>query len=221
VNPPHEFAVSGSDTLHVGRVLALRLDQVVMPGGRTVGREVVEHPGAVAVLPLHDDASVVMIDQYRHPVGRRLRELPAGLLDAPGEDLVRTARRELVEEVGYTARDWSVLVDVVVSPGFSDEAVRVFLARGLTEVGRPAAGDDEEADLDVVRLPLAEAVRQVLAGEIVNAATVAGLLAAHVVLARPELDVPGRDVPAPPRPVEAPWPDRPTRFADRLADRHS
>lgn len=202
---PHEFAVSGSDTLYVGRVLALRLDQVVMPGGRTVGREVVEHPGSVVVLPLHDDNSVVMIDQYRHPIGRRIRELPAGLLDEPGEEPVAAARRELVEEVGYTARDWSVLVDVVASPGFSDEAVRVFLARGLTEVGRPAGGDDEEADLDVVRLPLAEAVRQALAGQIVNAATVAGLLAAHAVLAGT----------AAPRPVGALWPDRPTRFANR------
>ncbi|MGH3872413.1 MAG: NUDIX domain-containing protein [Pseudonocardiaceae bacterium] len=202
----HEFEVSGSDTLHVGRVLALRRDLVVMPGGRTAGREVIEHPGAVAVLPLHDDGSVVMIDQYRHPVGRRIRELPAGLLDAPGESPVITARRELVEEIGYTARDWSVLVDVLASPGCSDEAVRVFLARGLTEVGRPVAGGgDEEADLEVVRLPLADAVRLVLTGEIVNASTVAGLLAAHAVLAGC----------IEPRPVDASWQDRPTRFADR------
>jgi 8-oxo-dGDP phosphatase len=216
VNPPHEFAVSGSDTLYVGRILALRMDHVVMPGGRTAEREVVEHPGSVTVLALHDDASVMMIDQYRHPVGRRIRELPAGLLDAPGEDPVTAARRELVEEIGYIARDWSVLVDLVASPGFSDEAVRVFLARGLTEVGRPAGGDDEEADLEVVRMPLAEAVRQVLAGEIVNAATVAGLLAAHAVLAGPALASPVE-----PRPVGAPWLDRPTRFAGRLTDRHS
>jgi len=206
VNPPHEFAVSGSDTLHSGRVLSLRLDQVVMPGGRAAAREIVEHPGAVAILPLHDDASVVMIDQYRHAVGRRMRELPAGLLDTPGEDPVTTARRELSEEVGYTARDWSVLIDVVSSPGFSDEAVRVFLARGLVEVGRPADADDEEADLSVVRLPLADAVCQVLAGKIVNASTVAGLLAAQAVLAGI----------AQPRPVDASWPDRPTRFADRV-----
>jgi 8-oxo-dGTP pyrophosphatase MutT (NUDIX family) len=205
VSQLHGFSVSGSDTLHVGRVLALRLDQVLMPGGRVARREIVEHPGAVAILPLHDDASVVMIDQYRHAVGRRLRELPAGLLDEPGEDPVMTARRELIEEVGFTARDWSVLVDVVPSPGFSDEAVRVFLARGLTEVGRPAGHDDEEADLSVVRLPLAEAVRQVLAGEIVNASTVAGLLAANAVLAGT----------GQPRPVDASWRDRPTRFADR------
>lgn len=73
---PHDFAVSSSDTLHVGRVLALRLDQVLMPGGRISGREVVEHPGSVAILPLHDDDSVVMIDQYRHPVGRRTGSCP-------------------------------------------------------------------------------------------------------------------------------------------------
>lgn len=205
MSSPHEFAVSDSETVYVGRVLAVRLDHVVMPGGRVAQREIVEHPGAVAIVPLHDDASVVMIDQYRHAVGRRLRELPAGLLDTPGEDPVATARRELVEEVGCTAQDWSVLVDVVSSPGFSDEAVRVFLARGLTDIGRPAGGDDEEADLSVVRVPLADAVRQVLAGEIVNASTVAGLLAAQAVLAGT----------AQPRPVDASWPDRPTRFAAR------
>ena len=201
---PHEFRVSSSDTLHVGRVVALRLDHVVMPGGRTAGREIVEHPGSVAILALHDDDSVVMVDQYRHPVGRRIRELPAGLLDAPDEDPVATARRELVEEVGYTARGWSVLVDMVASPGFSDEAVRVFLACGLTKVGRPT-GDDEEADLRVVRLPMAEAVRQVLAGQIVSAPTVAGLLALKAGLASGVA----------PRPVDTPWPDRPTRFAAR------
>ncbi|MGH3930295.1 MAG: NUDIX domain-containing protein [Pseudonocardiaceae bacterium] len=205
MSPPHVFPVADSDTLYVGRILALRRDQVVMPGGRTAVREVIEHPGAVAVVALDDDSSVVMIDQYRHPVGRRMRELPAGLLDMAGEDPWVTAQRELVEETGCTARDWSVLVDVVPSGGFSDEAVRVFLARGLGEVGRPGGQDDEEADLTVLRLPLVEAVRQVLVGEIVNAAAVSGLLAAHAVLTGV----------AQPRSVHAPWPDRPQRFADR------
>ncbi|MGH8921531.1 MAG: NUDIX domain-containing protein, partial [Actinomycetes bacterium] len=182
MSEPHVFPVASSDTLYVGRILALRRDQVLMPGGRTAVREVIEHPGAVAVVALDDDGSVVMIDQYRHPVSRRLRELPAGLLDMAGEDPWATAQRELVEETGCTARDWSLLVDVVSSAGFSDEAVRVFLARGLREVGRPAGQDDEEADLRVVRLLLVDAVRQVLIGEIVNAAAVSGLLAAHAVL---------------------------------------
>lgn len=115
-----------------------------------------------------------------------------------------TAQRELLEEVGYTAQDWAVLVDLVPSPGFSDESQRVFLARGLTQVQRPP-GTDEEAELDVVLLPLADAVRQVLSGEIVNGPAVAGLLAGHAVLAGL----------ARPRPPDAPWPDRPTRFAAR------
>jgi len=201
----HDFPVVSSETLHVGTVMALRLDQVVMPGGRTVTREVIEHPGAVAVVPLDDEQRVVLIHQYRHALGRRLWELPAGLLDAAGEDPVETARRELVEEVGLTASDWSVLVDVAGSPGFIDETVRVYLATGLAEVGRPAGPDDEEADLEVHRVPLTEAVRSVLAGEIINSSTAAGILAAHVVLAGPPQ----------PRPVDAPWPDRPTRFAAR------
>lgn len=205
MSAPHEFAVSGSDTVYVGRILALRRDEVVMPDGRAAVREVVEHPGAVAVVALDGDGSVVMVDQYRHPVGRRLRELPAGLLDAAGEDPLTTAQRELVEETGCAARDWSLLVDVVPSPGLSDESVRVFLACGLHEVGRPAGPGDEEADLVVVRVALDDAVRQVLAGEIVNAMAVAGLLAAHAV----------HTGVAAPRPVDAPWPDRPVRFAAR------
>jgi ADP-ribose pyrophosphatase len=205
VSSRHHFPVSGSETRHVGRVLALRVDQVVMPSGGTATREVVEHPGAVAIVPLDHERRVVMIHQYRHPLGRALWELPAGLLDAVGEEPVVTARRELAEEVGVAATDWSVLVDVASSPGFSDESVRVFLACGLSAVTRPAGADDEEADLEIHRVPLDEAVRRVLAGEIVNSSTTAGLLAAHAVLAGA----------AQPRAVDAPWRDRPTRFASR------
>ncbi|MDQ3989850.1 MAG: NUDIX hydrolase, partial [Actinomycetota bacterium] len=163
--------------------MALRVDQVVMPSGHAATREVVEHPGAVAIVPLDDERRVVLIHQYRHPLGRALWELPAGLLDAAGEEPVETARRELAEEVGIAATDWSVLLDVAVSPGFSDESVRVFLARGLSEVTRPAGADDEEADLEIHRVPLDDAVRRVLSGEIVNSSTAAGLLAAQAVLA--------------------------------------
>lgn len=201
----HAFPVRASETLHVGRILALRLDHVEMPGGRIVSREVVEHTGAVAVVPLDDEQQVVLIEQYRHSVGRRLWELPAGLLDTPGEDPLDTARRELAEEVGLSGRSWTLLADVVTSPGFSDESVRVFLTRGLSELTRPDGPDDEEADLTVRRVPLTDAVSAVLAGEIVNGPTIAGLLATFALLTGA----------ATARPVDSPWPDRPTHFPGR------
>ncbi|MCV7367378.1 ADP-ribose pyrophosphatase [Mycolicibacterium duvalii] len=174
-----------------------------MPGGATARREIVEHFGAVAVVALDDEANLVLVHQYRHAFGRRLWELPAGLLDVGGEAPHLTASRELAEEAGLAAQRWHTLVDLDSSPGFSDESVRVFLATGLSEVGRPAA-DHEEADLEVRRVPLREAVDMVYAGQIVNAIAVAGVLAAHA--------MPGPDGL---RSVDAPWADRPTAFARR------
>lgn len=200
----HAFETVSSRLLYSGKILALRADEVRMPHDRIATREVVEHFGAVAIVALDDHDNVPMVYQYRHSVGRRLWELPAGLLDADGEEPHRTAARELREEAGLDAGTWRVLVDLDSSPGFSDEAVRVFLATGLTEVGRPAA-HDEEADLVLEWFPLAEAVARVLAGEIVNATAVAGILAAHTV----------RQQDGTPRPLDAAWRDRPTAFGAR------
>jgi 8-oxo-dGTP pyrophosphatase MutT (NUDIX family) len=204
--PRHEFAVRSSEDLHVGRILALRSDDVEMPGGRLAAREVTEHLGAVAIAAMDDDGRLMMIYQYRHPVGRRLWELPAGLLDKTGEDPLVTAQRELTEEAGLAAEEWSVLIDVVPSPGFSDESVRVYLARDLSEVGRPQSDqDDEEADLQTRWVSLPVAVRMVLDGKIVNGVSAAAVLAAHALAGSVG------------RPTDAPWPDRPTRFAERKA----
>ncbi|WP_409464097.1 NUDIX domain-containing protein [Amycolatopsis sp. GA6-003] len=203
----HEFSVAGSTVVHLGRVVGLRVDDVVMPGGETAKREVVEHLGAVVIAALDGEDNVTLVHQYRHPLGRRLWELPAGLIDKPGEDPVEAARRELAEEAGLAAGSWETLVDVAASPGFTDEVVRVFLARDLSEVDREVLGD-EEADLVVRKFPLAEAVRMALAGELVNGATVSGVLSAHAVLTGA----------AQTRPADAPWQDRPTRFARRLAE---
>ncbi|WP_410605302.1 NUDIX domain-containing protein [Amycolatopsis sp. lyj-90] len=200
----HEFTVASTQDVHIGRVVGLRVDEVVMPGGGTARREVVEHLGAVAVVALDADGAVTLIHQYRHPVGRRLWELPAGLIDKAGEDPVGAAKRELVEEVGLSAERWETLVDVAASPGFTDEVVRVYLARELSEVDREILGE-EEADLVMRKFPLAEAVRMALAGELVNGATVGGVLAAHAVLTGA----------ASSRPADAPWEDRPTKFASR------
>ncbi|MGI5505933.1 NUDIX domain-containing protein [Lentzea sp. CA-135723] len=200
----HDFRTVSSADVHVGRVVALRVDDVEMPGGGTAKREVVEHMGAVAVVAVDADGQVVLIHQYRHPLGRHLWELPAGLLDHDSEEPVVGARRELAEEVGLDAARWDTLVDTAASPGFTDEVVRVYLARDLSEVDREVQGE-EEADLEIHRFPLDEAVRMVLAGEVVNSSAVAGLLAAREVLE-------GR---AEPRPADAPFRDRPTRFAAR------
>ncbi|MCW2631687.1 MAG: ADP-ribose pyrophosphatase, partial [Pseudonocardia sp.] len=142
-----------------------------------------------------------------HPLRRRLWELPAGLLDVEGEDPADAAHRELAEEVGLAAAEWSVLLDIAPSPGFTDESARIYLARGLSPVPRPQSPDDEEADLQLGWWPLADAVRGAFAGELVNAATVAGVLAVHAL----------RTGNAMPRPADAPWQLRPTAFAARKA----
>lgn len=203
----HDFETVDSETLYVGKIFALRADEVRMPGGTTARREVVEHYGAVAIVALDDDRNVVLVHQYRHPVERRLWELPAGLLDMGDEPPHETAARELEEEAGLAAENWRVLVDLISAPGFSDESVRVFLATGLTEVGRPDA-HDEEADLTVMRVPLDDAVQMVLAGEIVNSLASAGILAARA-MGDPETL----------RGVDAPWVDRSSRFRARKAAR--
>ncbi len=177
-----------------------------MPGGNIATREVVEHYGAVAIVAMDDDHNIRMVYQYRHTFGRRLWELPAGLLDVAGEPPHLSAVRELEEEVGLQAHTWQVLVDLNTAPGFSDESVRVYLATGLTEVGRPEA-HDEEADMTMRWVRIDEAARLVLGGEVLNSIAVAGILAAHAVTTGF----------AQPRPLDSPWPDRPTAFAARKA----
>jgi len=183
--PAHEFRVLKSETVYEGRVITLRRDTVAMPGGGDSVREVVHHPGAVAVLALDDDGNVVLLRQYRHPVGRHLWELPAGLRDEDGEPPLETAKRELAEEVQLAAARWSLLLSVNNSPGFSDELVHVFLAEELSPVDRPDGFvvEHEEADMTIDRVPLADAVQRVFDGDIRNSSAVAGILAAAQVRA--------------------------------------
>jgi 8-oxo-dGTP pyrophosphatase MutT (NUDIX family) len=202
----HVFETISSETLHTGKIFALRRDDVRMPGGKIVTREIVEHYGAVAIVAVDDEGRIPMVHQYRHPFGRRLWELPAGLLDVNGEAPHLTAARELREEAGLEAQTWQVLVDLDSTPGFSDESVRVYLATGLTQVDRPEA-HDEEADMTLQWYPIENAVGRVFSGEIVNALAVAGILAAYAV----------RNGLAKPRPVDTPWVDKSKAFAARQA----
>jgi 8-oxo-dGTP pyrophosphatase MutT (NUDIX family) len=197
-----EYALVGTEPIFRGRVISVHRDRVRMSDGEVTQREVVEHPGAVGVVALDDDGAIVLVNQYRHPVRARLDELPAGLLDVDGEPALRAAQRELAEEAAVTATEWHVLLDLYTSPGMSNEAIRLFLARGLAPVpdDERFTPEHEEITLTVHRVPVAEAVRRVYAGEVTNAAAVAGILAAAHGAATGWSGL---------RPPDAPWPARP------------
>ena len=196
------YEVVESEPIFRGRVIAVRRDSVRMSDGTVAVREIVEHPGAVGVVAMDDDGNVLLVNQYRHPVRQRLDELPAGLLDVAGEPALLAAQRELAEEAGVTALDWEVLIDLHTSPGMTDEAIRIFLARGLRDI--PAEErfepEHEEIELTVERVPLDVAVGRVQSGELTNAAAAAGLLAAALCRDRGWQGL---------RPADSPWPARP------------
>ncbi|MBG0829625.1 NUDIX hydrolase [Planomonospora sp. ID67723] len=179
---PEEWKVV-STTRHFGaRVISGITDAVVMPDGDVVDRDYVTHPGSVAVVALDGRERVLLIRQYRHPARRLLWELPAGLRDVEDEPLHVNAARELAEEAGYRATTWHTLVDAFTSPGMTNERTRIFLARDVSPI--PAEELDyvrrhEEADMPVVWIPLADAVRRALGGMIHNSQAVAGILAAY------------------------------------------
>jgi 8-oxo-dGDP phosphatase len=176
------WPVTDSAVVARGRIVTLRQDTVQMPDGELAVREVVEHPGAVAIVALDEAGNVLLIRQYRHPAGASLWELPAGLRDVSGEPLVETARRELLEEAGYQAGDWRLLLDYLTSPGISTERLRVFLARNLTVVPpdeRRYVPEHEEAYLTVAWVPLEEAVRRALCGDLHNGVAILGILSAY------------------------------------------
>jgi 8-oxo-dGDP phosphatase len=176
------WPVASSAELTRSRLVTVRSDQVRTPENQLAERDVVLHPGAVAALALDAEDRILMIRQYRHAVGRLLWEIPAGLRDVAGEDPWLTAQRELMEETGYRARDWRVLVDYYSSPGFSTERLRIFLARDLEAV--PAAERhfvprDEEAHLLLAWLSLDEAVGKVFAGKLHNGPAALAIMAGY------------------------------------------
>jgi 8-oxo-dGTP pyrophosphatase MutT (NUDIX family) len=183
---PNEYEVIASRIVFVGRVTSMRSDQVAMPGGVSSQRDVVELPGAVGIVALDDKGRVLLVRQYRHPVQRRLWEIPAGLLDSPVESAARAAERELFEEGHLRAAEWFTLVDTLTSPGMSDETVRIFLARDLTEipVSERHVGVHEEAEMEMAWVPLDSAVERCFSGELENGITVAGLMAAQLAITR-------------------------------------
>ncbi|MEU2554905.1 NUDIX domain-containing protein [Streptomyces sp. NPDC003388] len=199
---PEEWEIRATETPFTGNKTSVRTDEVVMPDGSVVRRDYQVHPGSVAVLALDEEDRVLLINQYRHPVRHKLWEIPAGLLDVPGENPLHAAQRELYEEAHVKAEDWRVLTDVYTTPGGCDEAVRIFLARDLSEAeGERFEAEHEETDMEHARVPVGDLVRRVLAGDVHNNCLVVGVLS--LVAAR------GGDGLDALRPADAPWPARP------------
>lgn len=169
---PEEWQVTATKTPFTGNKTSVRTDDVVMPDGTVVRRDYQVHPGSVAVLALDEENRVLVLRQYRHPVRHKLWEIPAGLLDIPGENPLHAAQRELYEEAYAKAEDWRVLTDVYTTPGGCDEAVRIFLARQLSEADcERYLVSEEESDMELARVPLQELVRGCSPGTCTTAAS--------------------------------------------------
>lgn len=162
-----------SETVFDGRLVRVRVDRVELPSGRIGTREVVEHPGAVAILPVLDDGRLVLVRQFRYAVGRMLLEVPAGTRE-PGEDPRETAIRELREEVGLEADAVEPLVRFFISPGWCNEELIAYRATGLRDVG---AAPEQDEDLEIVRVEVDEVPALIGSGEIGDAKTITAILA--------------------------------------------
>jgi ADP-ribose pyrophosphatase len=158
-----------SDHIFSGRVISLQVDEVELPNGKTSKREIIKHPGAVAILPITNDGKIVMVEQFRKALERTLVEIPAGKLEK-GENPLECARRELEEETGYVCEKLDWLISFYTSPGFADEIVHLYVATGLSKK-EDAAQLDEDEFVNIVELFLAEAIQYVEEKKIYDAKT--------------------------------------------------
>lgn len=194
-----------STTVYQGRIWDVVSDTFSLtPGAEPLTRDYIAHPGAVAVVVLNEKNQVLLLSQYRHPVQMVLWEIPAGLLDVEGEDYVVGAARELAEEADLVAAQWHVLTDFFNSPGSSSEAIRIYLARGLSDVPEDErhVRTDEEAEIQYRWVDLADAANAVLCGRIHNPSAVVGILAAAQASASGFSQL---------REAHAPWPEHPAQ----------
>ena len=196
---PEHWPVSSSEVVReTGRVISVRRDTIDPPGGESFVRDVVVHPGAVGVVALDENNRMLLVRQYRHPVGYKLLEAPAGLLDVQGEQYRLGAERELWEETATKAADWRILVDAFTSPGLTNEAVRIFLARDLSPADETFERVHEEADMETVWAPLIDVDGAALAGHLQNPILIMGALAAWTALNGPGFETL--------RPADSSWP---------------
>ena len=162
--------------IYTGKVVTLNIDTVQLPNGVTVDLETIRHPGAAAVVPMQENGIVVLIRQFRHAAGGFIYEIPAGKL-SPGENPLHCAARELEEEVGYRASSFELLSSIFTAPGFADEVIHVYKATGLTK-GHQQLDRDEV--LEIVEMPLDQAIRLIQDGTIRDGKTIVGLQAVYI-----------------------------------------
>lgn len=174
----NEEVATRSERLYEGRILKLRLDTVRLPNGKTSKREIVEHRGAVAMVPMLDKGTVILVRQYRLAAGRSLLEIPAGTLD-PNEEVEACAKRELAEEINYAAGRMMKLFQSFMAPGYSTEIIHTFLALNLTKA---EGHTDEDEFLEILPTPFADALNMIKTGEIIDAKSISGLLYAERIL---------------------------------------
>jgi ADP-ribose pyrophosphatase len=202
---PSPRRLLSTEKVYEGRIWDVVSDSFqLQETGEALTRDYIEHPGAVAVLPMNANGEILLLRQYRHPVGMDLWEIPAGLLDVEGEDFVVGAARELAEEADLAAGTWNVLADFFNSPGSSSEAIRIYLARDLTDIPHHERHErtDEEAEIEFHWISLDDAVASVLAGRLHNPSAVVGILAAAAARAGGYEGL---------RPADAPWPAHPSQ----------
>lgn len=169
------FRAVSERAVYDGYVIKVRVGTFSSPDGSTFERDVVHHPGAVAIAPIDDD-HITLVQQYRPALDRLMIEIPAGLRDVEGEPLLETAKRELVEEVGLTADYWEPMVTVHNSVGFCDEEIHLFTATGLAKVERTVTDSPEEVDMEILRVPLGEAREWIASGRITDVKTIVAVL---------------------------------------------
>lgn len=206
---PEAWPLVDRVSLGKGAVAEFVGDAIETPDGEIIKRQYLLHPGAVAVVALDERDRVVVVQQYRHPVGFVMTEIPAGLLDAAGESWLGAAQRELAEEAACAASDWRVLVDYMATPGSCEESARIYLARGLTFAERPEGFEleGEEAHMEVALAPLDDLVEGIYAGRLQSPTLVIGVLALEAARRTGRIDAL--------RTTDAPWPARAQRASER------
>ena len=167
-----EGEVVSSELVYRGKAVSVKREVVQLPSGKRIYREVVIHRGASAIIPLKSDNEIIFVEQYRHPIGETILEIPAGTLK-PGEDPEECARRELEEETGYRAGELTHLITIYPSPGYSSEKLYIYLAKNLK---RGAQSLELDEDISVISMSLEEALKAIESGRIRDAKTIAGVL---------------------------------------------